>query len=82
MWHISSKQLKSQSMFVGAEFKVFGKEADLSWTERTSLFALEIHDWMGSRAELEGDFVSRGFKYSRSGEYTVFATEPLHALLT
>lgn len=60
---------------------MFGKDADFSWTPNLHVLALEIHDWLGVRQELVNEFITRGFHESRSGEYVVLATEPLHKLL-
>jgi len=63
----------------GAEYNVFGENADKSWINSTSLLSIEIH---GDRAPIDAVMSEYGMLGSNFGEYVFYAKPHLHTLLT
>ncbi|NQY11823.1 MAG: FkbM family methyltransferase [Flavobacteriales bacterium] len=55
----------------GGESSVFSPESDLKWLQKVKVIAIEIHDEVASREEIENTLRSYGFLLSNSGELTI-----------
>ena len=75
--HLSNNSV-AWLLAAGAEFHVFGDQAELGWLHQTQLLSLELHKYLGNVTQVSETLTVRGFKNSTHSEYDVFARDALH----